>query len=127
MNTFAGVGSPSCLFITRVYYACARVRATMSSDSRTVRPPAARPNPTKAFAGVGGGPQASLSTRARGGLGLFEAVGCAPCDVASQLGWAEAFTSQLVPNWSTHMPKVSPQGAFSKGIVTVPFSLSRSQ
>jgi hypothetical protein len=76
----------------------------------------------------------SLSTLARGsgsgGRGSPLAGASSDCPTtegASQLGWAEAFTNQFVPNRSTHMPKVSPQGAFSKGIVMVPFLLSRSQ
>jgi hypothetical protein len=113
------------------YYACLlRVRARARDDERGLSHGSStrrQAQPDEGVRGGGWGSSSLPSTRARGGLGLFEAVGCAPCDVASQLGWAEAFTSQLVPNWSTHMPKVSPQGAFSKGIVTVPFSLSRSQ
>jgi hypothetical protein len=45
----------------------------------------------------------------------------------AQVDWAARLTIQLVPNRSTHMPNVSPQGAFSNGIVTVPPSLRRSQ
>ena len=37
------------------------------------------------------------------------------------------FTSQLTPNLSLHMPKVSPQGALSRGAVTVAPSESLSQ
>ena len=37
---------------------------------------------------------------------------------------AEMLTSQLIPNWSTHMPNMSPQAAFSSGIITVPPSAS---
>mgnify|MGYP001032303098 CR=1 FL=1 len=45
----------------------------------------------------------------------------------SQLAAPAAFTSQLVPNRSTHMPKVSPHGAGSKGTRTVPPSVRRSK
>ncbi len=37
------------------------------------------------------------------------------------------FTSQLMPNRSTHWPKMSPQGALSSGTVMVPPSDSLSQ
>jgi hypothetical protein len=45
----------------------------------------------------------------------------------AQVDWAATLTIQLVPNRSTHMPNVSPQGAFSNGTVTLPPSLRRSQ
>ena len=45
----------------------------------------------------------------------------------AQVDWAATLTTQLVPNRSTHMPNVSPQGAFSNGTVTLPPSLRRSQ
>ncbi len=45
----------------------------------------------------------------------------------AQVDWAATLTIQLMPNRSTHMPNVSPQGAFSNGIVTVLPSLRRSQ
>jgi len=37
------------------------------------------------------------------------------------------FTTQLTPNLSLHMPKVSPRGALSRGAVTVAPSESLSQ
>lgn len=36
-------------------------------------------------------------------------------------------TSQLTPNLSAHIPKMSPQGALSSGIAMVPSLESRSQ
>ena len=37
------------------------------------------------------------------------------------------FTSQGTPKPSTHIPKLSPHGAFSSGTVTVPLAESFSQ
>jgi hypothetical protein len=49
---------------------------------------------------------------------------------ASDAGYGCAlamFTIQLTPNLSTHMPKLSPHGAVSRGTATVPLPESASQ
>src|SRR5262249_1238553 len=54
--------------------------------------------------------------------------GAAPAKRTPQLTGAPALTltSQLMPKRSMHMPKMSPQAAFSMGIVTMPPSASLS-
>ena len=52
---------------------------------------------------------------------------CGGANAQSQLGAPAMLISQAIPNLSTHMPKVSPQIAFSSGMVMVPPSMSFSQ
>src|SRR5262245_51799457 len=59
------------------------------------------------------GSRAGLHGRPEGVVPSREEELCQPCP-------AEMLTNQLVPNLSVHMPKTSPQSAFSSGIVTVP-------
>ena len=48
-------------------------------------------------------------------------------DLGPQFAVAATLTNQLMPKLSVHMPKMSPQGAFSSGIVTEPPSASFSK
>jgi hypothetical protein len=72
-----------------------------------------------------GCPAVPVARDVGGSLALGE-----PGSRSAWVGYAGApatLTIQLTPNLSTHMPNVSPHGALSSGMVTVPPSDSLSQ
>jgi hypothetical protein len=93
-----------------LYPAELRGRAIAATPSRQRRPPQPRLVPS----------------------GLIRAPVCrtachAPFRATAQAGVPVMLTSQLTPNLSVSMPKLSPHGALLSGIVTLPPSLSLSQ
>src|SRR5680860_1316274 len=73
-------------------------------------------------------PESSVEEETREQVVQIVSVRCSSgCSSAATFCGLAILTIQLTPNLSVHIPKLSPQGASSRGIVTVPPSESLSQ